>query len=98
MKIGIAGYGFVGQAHELIFKGYHDIIVSDPWKREFGNLKHADAIIVYALVHLVPQSMDTCDVSNVFDVIKEAPDVPILIKSTISPEGWRTICKETCKE
>ena len=24
MKLGIAGYGFFGQAHELIFKGYHD--------------------------------------------------------------------------
>ena len=46
MKIGIAGYGFVGQAHELIFKECHDIIISDPFKREFGNLKHADAIIV----------------------------------------------------
>ena len=30
------------------------------------------------------------------DVIDEAPDVPILIKSTISPEGWRLI-KDTCK-
>ena len=92
MKLGIAGYGFVGQAHELIFKGYHDIIVSDPWKREFGNLKHADAIII--CVSTPSASNGTCDVSNVFDVIKEAPDVPILIKSTISPQGWRTIIKD----
>jgi UDPglucose 6-dehydrogenase len=95
MKLGIAGYGFVGQAHELIFKEYHDIIISDPFKREFGNLKHADAIIVCVST---PQKEMTghCDVTNVCDVIDEASDVPILIKSTLSPEGWRLI-KDTCK-
>ena len=30
MKIGIAGYGYVGLAHEHIPKEYYDIIVSDP--------------------------------------------------------------------
>ena len=94
MKLGIAGYGYVGMAHELIFKECHDIIVSDPFKREFGNLKHADAIIVCVST---PQNEISghCDVTNVCDVIDAAPDVPILIKSTISPEGWRLIT-DTC--
>jgi len=95
MKIGIAGYGYVGKAHEFMFKDGHDIIVSDPAKGEYGNLKHADAIIVCVST---PQKEISghCDVSNVCDVIDEAPDVPILIKSTISPEGWRLIT-DTCK-
>ena len=46
MKIGIAGYGYVGQAHEIIFNEQHDIIISDPLKGHYGDLNHADAIIV----------------------------------------------------
>ena len=30
MKIGIVGYGFVGQAHEAALKEYHDILINDP--------------------------------------------------------------------
>jgi len=89
MKIGIAGYGFVGQAHELILKDYHDIIVSDPDKGHYADLQHADAIIV--CVSTPPRADGSCEVANVFDVIDSAPDVPILIKSTMSVEGWRSI-------
>ena len=46
MKIGIAGYGYVGMAHELILKKYHEVIVSDPAKGYYGDLRHADAIII----------------------------------------------------
>ena len=94
MKLGIAGYGYVGMAHEFIFKDYHDVIVSDPAKGHYGDLRHADAIIVCVST---PQKEISghCDVSNVCDVIDVAPDVPVLIKSTISPEGWRLIT-DTC--
>lgn len=94
MKIGIAGYGFVGKAQELIFKDYHDIIISDPAQGQYGNLAHADCVIVCVST---PQKEISghCDVTNVCDVIDEAPDVPVLIKSTISPEGWRLIT-DTC--
>lgn len=94
MKIGIAGYGYVGQAHEIIFNEKHDIIISDPGKGHYGDLNHADAIIVCVSTPS-HKLMKTCDVSNVIDVINNGPDVPYLIKSTISPEGWRIIsdCK-----
>ena len=46
MKIGIAGYGFVGQAHQGVLKDYHDIIISDPAKKMYGDLRQADAIII----------------------------------------------------
>ena len=89
MRIGIAGYGFVGQAQELILKDYHDIIVSDPAKGHYGDLKHADAIIICVAT---PQREDgSCHMDNVFDVIDKSPDVPILIKSTISVEGWKML-------
>lgn len=86
MKIGIAGYGFVGQAHEGVLKDYHDIIISDPAKKMYGDLRHADAIIV--CVSTPQGSHGGCHMDNVYEVLEHAPDVPILIKSTISIEGW----------
>ena len=88
MKIGIAGYGYVGMAHEIIFNE-HDLIISDPYKRQFGNLKHAECIVI--CVSTPSDASGSCDVTNVIDVVNEVPDVPILIKSTISPEGWSLI-------
>ena len=89
MKIGIAGYGYVGKAQELLLQDYHEIIVSDPAKKQYGDLKHADAIIV--CVSTPPHEYGECNISNVLDVLESAPDVPILIKSTLSTEGWRRI-------
>ena len=89
MKLGIAGYGFVGQAQELIFKDYHETLISDPDKGHYADLSHADAIIV--CVSTPPRQDGSCYMDNVFDVIDRAPDVPILIKSTISVEGWKML-------
>lgn len=86
MKIGIAGYGFVGQAHEGVLKDYHDIIISDPAKKMYGDLRHADAIIV--CVSTPQGSHGGCHMDNVLAVVDDNPNVPILIKSTISVEGW----------
>ena len=89
MKLGIAGYGFVGKAQELILKDYHDIIVSDPNQGHYGDLRHADAVIV--CVSTPPRADGSCEMKNVFDVIDSVGDVPILIKSTISVEGWNML-------
>ena len=91
MKIGIAGYGFVGKAHECVLSSMEEIIISDPYKNINGNLNDADCIIICVST---PQSDDgSCNVDNVCDVIGNAPNVPILIKSTISLEGWRFISR-----
>lgn len=86
MKIGIAGYGYVGQAHEAALKDYHEILISDPALGHYANLKHADAIII--CVSTPQHTSGSCNVNNVYEVIAAAPPVPILIKSTISLEGW----------
>ena len=86
MKIGIAGYGYVGKAHELILKDYHDLIIYDPALEHYGDLRHADAIIV--CVSTPQGSHGGCHMDNVYEVIEDSPHVPILIKSTISIEGW----------
>ena len=92
MKIGIAGYGFVGKAHEGVLKDYHDLIIYDPALGHYGDLRHADAIIV--CVSTPQGSHGGCHMDNVYEVIEDCPHVPILIKSTISLEGWKAIKKD----
>ena len=89
LKIGIAGYGYVGQAHHQALKEYYEILISDPAKGHYDDLRHCDAIIVCVST---PMKEDgSCDMSNVEAVIDDAKNVPILIKSTISIEGWQNL-------
>ena len=88
MKITIAGYGFVGKAHYELLKEHHDITIYDPelGYKDFGK---PEAVIVCVST---PQRPDgSCHMDNVFEVIEASPDVPILIKSTISVEGWQML-------
>ena len=94
MKIGIAGFGYVGQAHFNVLQQYHDVVVNDPAKGFNDNLSESDAIIV--CVSTPPMESGECDISNVYDVIDKGPDVPYLIKSTISVQGWDFIINN-CK-
>lgn len=87
MKVGIAGYGFVGQAHEYVISD--DLVIYDPLKGMNGDLTRANCIIICVST---PQHDDgSCDISNIVDVVSNVPNVPILIKSTISIEGWRNL-------
>ena len=86
MKITIAGYGFVGRAHEALLKDKHDITIVDPAFNDNKIPHDTDALIVCVST---PQRSDgSCHMDNVYEVVEAAPDVPILIKSTISVEGW----------
>jgi len=89
MKIGIAGYGFVGKAHAAVLKDKHDIVVNDPALGFEADFADVDAVIVCVST---PQRPDgSCHMDNVYEVVESAPDVPILIKSTISVEGWEML-------
>lgn len=89
MKITIAGYGFVGQAHEAALKDTFDVTIYDPYKEhhDFGS---PDGVIVCVST---PQADDgSCYADNVIEVVgKVDKDIPILVKSTISVEGWQRL-------
>ena len=89
MKIGIAGYGFVGKAHAAILKDKHDVVVNDPALGFEADFADVDAVIV--CVSTPPRPDGSCHMDNVYEVVEAAPDVPILIKSTISVEGWKML-------
>ena len=88
-KIGIAGYGFVGQAHHEALKDYYEVLISDPTKGYYDDLRHCDCVIICVAT---PQAEDgTCYMQNVYDVLNDLKNVPVLIKSTISLIGWQYI-------
>jgi len=87
----IAGYGFVGKAHELLFKDRRrEIVIYDPPKGMEADLQNTSAVIVCVPT---PQSEDgTCDMSAVYDVVSKIHETtPVLIKSTISLQGWQEL-------
>ena len=87
----IAGYGFVGKAHELLFKNCRrEIIIYDPPKGMDADLQNTSAVVVCVPT---PQSEDgTCDMSAVYDVVSQIhKTTPVLIKSTISLQGWQEL-------
>ena len=84
----IAGYGFVGQAHELLFKNFRrEIVIHDPPKGKIADFNNTSAVVVCVPT---PQAEDgSCDMSAVYDVVSQcSKDTPIMIKSTISLQGW----------
>jgi UDPglucose 6-dehydrogenase len=86
----IAGYGFVGKAHEAVIKDKFNIIIHDPALGYNAQYRQVDAVIVCVST---PQGADgRCNMNNVYDVFSNIRcDVPVLIKSTISLEGWREL-------
>ena len=89
-KIGIAGYGYVGQAHKEGLEWCNEILISDPAKKYYADLNQAEALIICVST---PQGDNgSCDMGNVYSVLENLNvNIPILIKSTISLEGWKQI-------
>jgi UDPglucose 6-dehydrogenase len=88
----IAGYGFVGKAYYEALKKTEEIAIVDP---KYTEKKISDFPTVKGIVICVPtpQSEDgSCDMKYVISVLNECPvQVPVMIKSTISLEGWNFI-------
>jgi UDPglucose 6-dehydrogenase len=89
MNITIAGYGFVGRAHEAVLKDKFAVNIYDP-PMGYTDIVAPSGVII--CVSTPPHVDGSCNVNNVADVISRiAEEVPILIKSTISLEGWHAI-------
>ena len=91
MKITIAGYGFVGKAHREVLKDKHDITIVDPVWPEYNKPIPQDTDAVIVCVSTPRRADGSCEMTNVYEVVERCPDVPILIKSTISLEGWQML-------
>lgn len=89
MNIVIAGYGFVGRAHEAVLKNKFTVNIYDP-PLGYADIVAPDGVII--CVSTPPLNDGSCNVNNVADVISRvSEEVPVLIKSTISLEGWQAL-------
>jgi len=89
MLITIAGYGYVGKAYEKVFEGKHILNIYDP-PLGYNRFQNPDAVII--CVSTPEGAYGECDVKNVLDVLHNVKhDTPVLLKSTISVEGWNLI-------
>lgn len=90
----IAGYGYVGQAFHETFKDVVDIEIVDPQhnKNKMSDFNPDHVVVAVS----TPSKEDgSCDMTNVIDVVRQCkPETAILIKSTISIEGWQKLCKD----
>jgi UDPglucose 6-dehydrogenase len=89
MKILIAGYGYVGKAIDSCLNKVHTTHIVDPkFNSNTFNFDYDAVIIAVA----TPQGQDgSCDMQNIFNCVEQVNDKPILIKSTISLEGWQQL-------
>ena len=89
MRIVVGGYGFVGHAFGHTIQSQNEVIIDDPLKGYSTTLSHADALVVCVST---PENADgSCYMNNVYDIIEQYPSIPVLIKSTISLEGWEML-------
>ena len=89
-KITLIGNGFVGKAVNNLIKKHYQIKIVDPQYNDNKIENDTDSYIV--CVPTPSSATGECDMSIVNKVIDECPnDKPILIKSTISLEGWEKI-------
>jgi UDPglucose 6-dehydrogenase len=88
-KILIVGYGFVGSAVGESLKNEYEVLISDP---AVNTTKVSDYPDVSGIILCLPtpQGSDgSCDVSYLHSVLTDCPpSIPLLIKSTMSIEGY----------
>ena len=95
MKIGIIGFGYVGQAIGWTYKD-HDIIIRDPkLKNSAGLEKFTDRDAVFICVPSPSDSEGRCDSSILEQTIKDLlfatvanPDLVIICKTTAPPRVY----------
>jgi len=96
MKLVIAGLGYVGKAHHFWFsKKVEELVAADPAINELNVadvIEGADGLICCVST---PEASDgSCNISNIESVINQTPsNVQIIIRSTISIEGWESLKK-----
>lgn len=90
----IAGYGYVGQAFYETFKDIETIEIVDPAVNK-NKISDFDPSHVVVAVSTPAKEDGSCDMTNVIDVVSQCkPETAILIKSTISIEGWQRLRRD----
>ena len=97
-KVAIIGYGYVGKAVYNFFKDRFNVVVYDPYYKEFNNKKKVSgAKLAVVCVPTAMKEDGSCDTSLVEEVVSWLDAENILIKSTIPPKTTESLVKKTGK-
>jgi UDPglucose 6-dehydrogenase len=90
MKITIAGYGVLGKAHEAVLGHKHELKIADPQTNGKNVADFANEVDGVICCVSTPARQDgNCEMANVYEVIDQTKEsTPVIIRSTISLEGW----------
>lgn len=97
MKLTLLGYGFVGKAVHALLEDHYDISIVDP--AYTSNEVKNEISDGYIICLPTPSSIDgSCDMSVINEMLEQISknkggSARVLIKSTISLEGWEYIDK-----
>ena len=96
MNVGIVGCGYVGGALKVWLEENNPttkILVQDPDKGMNDDLSTAD--VIFLSLHIPTEDDGTQDLHLTTEIIKNLPDAPIFIRSTILPGTSERLSKET---
>lgn len=97
IKIGIVGCGFVGGALKVWLEENNaelcDILVSDPPKGMNDDLSGID--VAFIQIHVPTEDDGTQDLTLMKQLIRNLPDVPVFVRTTILPGTSALLSKET---
>ena len=96
IKVGIIGCGFVGGALKNWLENNNPeckLFISDPYKGYNDDLSDID--IAFLQIHVPTEDDGTQDLRLMTELIKNLPDVPVFVRTTILPGTSERLSKET---
>ena len=96
IKVGIIGCGFVGGALKNWLENNNPeckLFISDPYKGYNDDLSDID--IAFLQIHVPTEEDGTQDLRLMKELIKNLPDVPVFVRTTILPGSSAMLTKET---
>ena len=98
MKIGIVGYGYVGQAMYNFFKDHYEVIYYDPFKDGSCTKEDINKCNLAIVCVMTPEKNNgECDIHIVEEVVEWIESPLILIKSTVSVGTTNYLINKTNK-
>lgn len=99
VNIGIIGCGVIGGVMKKWLENHNpecNILISDPPKGLNDDISKAD--IIFISIHIPTENNNTQDLTLLKTLIKNSPNVPIFIRTTLLPGTCDKLSKEFDKE
>lgn len=99
IKVGIIGCGFVGSALKIWLEENNKdvaIRVSDPPKGYNDDMKDID--VAFVQIHMPTEDDGTQDLTLMKQIIRDLPDVPVFVRTTILPGTSALLTRETGRQ